>query len=270
MSLIRKLKPDRNITMLLVYLSIFPIFGIASLIFGIHIGLMILALFLFGFSLLYLYAFFRTGNPAQLAVCADGLFFGVMLLIIDPDSGWNTREYGLAYFLGILFFGILLAFLVFTRKFKWRGREVFELTAESIEETGNGYTSRPRPVGKVEYNQQEIQAFVRFLSRHLIALPYPTSKNTTLVIVKMGEEFSRLLGLSGDYRDATWVNFDRDGNVSVHIAQKDYLDYREPLAFDQLCTSLGLLFIEFFDLYRKGEGIRVIDRMDDLRLPALS
>jgi len=270
MSLIRKLKPDRNLTALLVYLSIFPIFGIASLVFGIHTGLTVLAVFLFGFALLYLYAFIRTGNPAQLAVCADGLFFSFMLLILDPDTGWNTREYGMAYFFGILFFGILLVALVITRKFKWRGREVFELAAEAIEEIGDGYTSRPRPVGKVEYSQQEMREYTKFLSRHLIALPFLTSKNTTLVIVKMGEEFGRLLGLSGDYRDATWVNFDADGNVSVHIAQKDYLDYREPLAFDQLCTSLGNLFIDFFELYKKGEGIRAIDRMDNLKLPVLS
>jgi hypothetical protein len=52
----------------------------------------------------------------------------------------------------------------------------------------------------------------------------------------------------------------------VHIAQKDYLDYREPLAFDQLCTSLGQVFIAFFELYNKGEGVRVIDRMDDLQI----
>jgi hypothetical protein len=82
----------------------------------------------------------------------------------------------------------------------------------------------------------------------------------------MGQEYGRLLGLSGDYRDATWVNFDESGEVSVHIAQKDYLDYRQPLAFDQLCTSLGQVFIEFLELYRKGEGVRAVDRMNDLRI----
>jgi hypothetical protein len=112
--------------------------------------------------------------------------------------------------------------------------------------------------------------FTRFCSRHLIALPYLTSKNITLVIVKNSEEFELLLGLRGDYRDATWVNFDVDGEVSVHIAQKDYLDYREPLAFDRLCTSLGQVFIDFFDLYVKGEGVRVIDRMDDLKISVIS
>jgi hypothetical protein len=99
---------------------------------------------------------------------------------------------------------------------------------------------------------------------------YITSKNFILVLVKNSEEFPRLLGLSGDFRDASWVNLDVDGEVSVHISQKDYLDYREPLAFDPLCTSLGQLFIDFFDQYNRGEGVRIVDRMDDLRISVLS
>jgi hypothetical protein len=61
-----------------------------------------------------------------------------------------------------------------------------------------------------------------------------------------------------------------DSEVSVHIAQKVYLDYRQPLSFDQLCTSLGQVFIDFFELYKKGEGLRVIDRMDDIKIPVFS
>lgn len=86
----------------------------------------------------------------------------------------------------------------------------------------------------------------------------------------MGDEFARLLGFSGDYYDATWVNFDMNGEVSVHISQKDYLDYRESLAFDALCTAFGEVFIEFLDRFSKGEGVRVIDRLDDLKIPILS
>ncbi|MBE0684752.1 MAG: hypothetical protein IH585_02005, partial [Anaerolineaceae bacterium] len=137
-------------------------------------------------------------------------------------------------------------------------------------ETGNGYTSRPKPIGKVDYSPQQIQAFSRFVARNLIALPYSNSGNITLVPIKMGDEFGRLLGLSGDYFDATWINFDLNGEVSVHISQKDYLDYREPLAFDALCDSLGQVFIEFLDLFTKGEGVRVIDRLDDLKIPIMS
>ncbi|OGN95879.1 MAG: hypothetical protein A2Z71_01470 [Chloroflexi bacterium RBG_13_50_21] len=273
MSLVRKLKPDRSITGVIIPFSIVPIFGLATLIFGLSVGLITLGIWMWVYSLFYLYVFIRTRNIAQLVICVEGIFFGFMFLVFEPDFGTNSvgsLEFRAAYISGVIFFGLILISLVLTRRLKWRGREIFELAGESVDEAGNGYTSRPRPVGKVEYSLQQMQAFSHFCARHLIALPYITSKNITLVPIKMGEEFGRLLGLSGDYRDATWVNFDVNGEVSVHIAQKDYLDYREPLAFDQLCTSFGQVFIDFIELYKKGEGVRVIDRMDDLKLSVLS
>jgi hypothetical protein len=278
MSLVRKLKPDRNITGALVPISMLPIFGFTSLIFGIPAGMLVLAVMIALFGLFYLYVFLRTWNAYLLVITADCAFLIAMLMYmyITITSGnyalnpFESMEYGLAYFSGLFFFGIVLIFLTLTRRLKWRGREIFELAAEPVDETGNGYTSRPRPVGKVDYSPQQTREFARFCSRHLVALPYITSKNITLVLVKNSEEFERLLGLGGDYRDASWVNFDDSGEVSVHISQKDYLDYREPLAFDQLCTSLGQVFIDFFDLYNRGEGIRVIDRMDDLKISVLS
>ena len=280
MTLVRKLKPDRNITGALVPLSMLPIFGLTSLIFGIPTGILTLAVMIGLFGVFYLYVFIRTRNVFILVISADCVFLIFMLVMASgtfTNAAWNymedpfdSAEFALAYFSGLVFFGFVIIFLFLTRRLKWRGREIFELAAEPVEETGNGYTSRPRPVGKVDYSPQQMHAFARFCSRHLIALPYITSKNLTLVLVKNSEEFGRLLGLSGDYRDATWVNFDMDGEVSVHISQKDYLDYREPLAFDQLCTSLGQVFSDFFDLYDKGEGVRVIDRMDDLKISVFS
>lgn len=280
MSLVRKLKPDRSILGALIPLSMLPIFGITALAFGLPVGAITLAVCIGLFGLFYLYVFFRTGNAYVLVITADCAFLVAMLVMLfgaglgRSDIYWKSNfeqtTFGVAYFSSILFFGFVLIFLTVTRKLKWRGREVFELAAEPVEDSGNGYTSRPRPVGKVDYSLQQIRGFARFCSRHLIALPYITSKNITLVLVKNSEEFPRLLGLGGDYRDASWVNFDVDGEVSVHISQRDYLDYREPLAFDQLCTSLGQLFIDFFELYNKGEGVRVIDRMDDLRISVLS
>lgn len=280
MSLVRKLKPDRSITGALIPLSMLPIFGFTALIFGIPAGLLALSIMIGLFGLFYLYVFFRTGNAYLLVICADCVFLIFMLGIAYvnlsaaaeniSESPFENKEYALAYFTGLIFFGFVLIALTLTRRLKWRGREIFELAAEAVEETGDGYTSRPRPVGKVDYSPQQIQAFIRFCSGKLIALPYTSAKNNTLVIVKNSDEFERLLGLSGDYLDASWVNFDMDGEVSVHISQKDYLDYREPLAFDQLCTSLGQVFIDFFDLYNKGEGVRVMDRMDDLKISVLS
>jgi hypothetical protein len=269
MSLVRKLKPDHNITGPLVPLSMVPIFGLTSLIFGIPTGMYTLAAMVSLFAIFYLYVFLRTRNITRLVIFAECVFLDYMFFMASGDfltNPFNRKEFAFAYYSGMVFFALVLVYLLVTRKFKWRGREIFELAAESIEETGNGYTSRPKPVGKLDYSVQQLHAFARFCARHLIALPYITSKNITLVPIKMGEEYGRILGLSGDYRDASWVNFDVDGEVSVHISQNDYLDYREPLAFDQLCTSFGQVYIDFFEAHKNGEGIRVIDRMDDLKL----
>jgi hypothetical protein len=273
MSLVRKLKPDRNFTGALVYLAMLPIFGIAALIFGLPAGLIILALLIWISASFFLLVFIRTGNRGHLFIFGYGVFLGFMatLLRYYINTGKNeNREFVLAYFSLLVFFGIGTIYLVLTRKAKWRGREIFELAAEPVDEIDNGYTSRPRPVGKVEYSPEQIREFAHFASQHLIALPYFTSKNTTLVVIKMGDEYRRLLGMSGDYRDATWVNFDVDGEVSVHIARTDYLDYRDSLAFDPLCVSLGQVFIDFIELYTKGEGVRVIDRIDDLGISVFS
>jgi len=280
MSLVRKLKPDRNITGAIYPLSMLPIFGTITLLFGYTTGFFALSIMIALFGLFYLYVYFRTMNAYLLVICAESGFLSLLLALMYVNSPigngrfmpspFDKIEYGLSYFSGLVFFGIVIVFLTLTRKLKWRGREVFELAAEPVEESGDGYTPRPRPVGTVAYTMKDIHNFARFCASHQIALPYITSKNITLVPIKMGEEFSRLLGLSGDYRDATWINFDVSGEVSVHIAHKDYLDYREPLPFDQLCTAFGQVFIDFLELFKKGEGVRVVDRLDDLKIGILS
>jgi len=274
MSLGRKLKPDRSIGGAIVPLSMLLIFGIAALIFGITTGLIVAAVMMAIFGLFYLYIVGRTGNLILLVVVGESFFSTLILWLLGKRYIFGTwdymPEYQLAYITGIIFFGILLIILGINRRLQWRGRDIFELAAEFVNEIGNGYTYRPRPVGKVEYSLPTLRGFARFTAKHMMALPYITSKSITLVPVKMGDEYGRLLGLLGDYRDATWVNFDVDGEVSVHIAQKDYLDYREPLVFDMLCASLGQLFVDFLDLYSKGEGVRAIDRMDQLKMPFFS
>jgi len=60
----------------------------------------------------------------------------------------------------------------------------------------------------------------------------------------------------------THVTFDFAGHVSVTIAKKDYQKYTEELTFDQLCSSLGSLFIEFLELYQKNQSREIIDRLN--------
>ena len=60
------------------------------------------------------------------------------------------------------------------------------------------------------------------------------------------------------------------GSLPGGMSKRDYLDYRDTLSFDQLCASLGDLFIDFVTLFCHGEGVRIIDRMDALRISVFS
>jgi hypothetical protein len=266
---VRKLKPDRSIGGLIPVLGMLAIFGLSTLIFGITVGLFTGAVMIWIYGLYCLFIFLRMGNFGHLFLWVYMLFLGVMAVLASQyvESGWDPDiNFMVAWISGVVFFGTLLIYLAATKKIKWRGREVFELAAEPVEAVGDGYTPRPRPIGRVEFTKEEILAFARFAARNLISIVYYGPRQVTFVPVKMGDEYTYPFRLHGSYHEATWINFDFEGEVSVHIARKDYLDYKEPLDFDRLCESLGQLFVEFVELHKKGEDVRIIDRMDALRL----
>ena len=102
------------------------------------------------------------------------------------------------------------------------------------------------------------------MSKHLIAFPYIESNRITFVPVKNGDEIGFMLGTHSDYSRFSWIAFDFEGNVSVRIAKPDYLSYKDALAFEPLCTSLGNLFVEFLMEFRRGNSSRITDRLDAL------
>jgi hypothetical protein len=101
-------------------------------------------------------------------------------------------------------------------------------------------------------------------------MSYVEADRVVFMPIKMGAEFGPVYGWGYDYRKRTWITFDFGGNISVRISEEDYLDYRDRLSFDQLCDSLGRLFMDFFESFRCGDGLRVIERMDALRVPIFS
>ena len=58
---------------------------------------------------------------------------------------------------------ILNAYNIFTRKVKWRKREILELAAFPVNENTNGFSERPKPVGKKDFKHNEILEFAHFL-----------------------------------------------------------------------------------------------------------
>lgn len=134
----------------------------------------------------------------------------------------------------------------------WRYcRNVLELAALPVTSTEDGFTQRPFPVGTISTTKDEIQSFARFLTKHLIALAY--QEHDRMILIIEINELTYIKFRKPDFSKHTYVSFDYDGNIHVQIAQKDYKKYKEELTFDQLCESLGNLFISFLLDYQKNQ-----------------
>ncbi len=138
-------------------------------------------------------------------------------------------------------------------------RKILELAAKHVTDTKNGFTTRPLPAGKSEYSQGEIMGLSDFLEKNTIAIPYRDSNG---IILTFPEDWlGRKYDVHGSYLDDTRITFNNDGNVSAVISKKDYYKYRDELTFDQLCESFGQLFIEFLELYKKGDTNKILQRI---------
>lgn len=263
-----KLKPDRSIAGFVPAIFCLLIFGVVLIIKGVPAAILSAALFFIIYAGFSAWIFYRTRNRSYLAASVWQLAFG-LFLATNPRytliSGITPVISSLIYV--ILFSStIWLFFLFFTRKAKWKGRDVFELASISIAPEPDGFTRRPHPVGKADYTREELYGFVTFLRRNLIAMPYYEEHTVVLVPVKMGDEFCYLFQPEKFRRNRTWIAFDFSGNVTVSISGKDYVDYREELSFDQLCENMGRLFIRFIRYYCKDESDRIIYELDQLGL----
>jgi hypothetical protein len=259
---INKLKPDRSINGLIPAIAALSVGVILGIFWGLEAAFTFIAMFFWAYAAYSLTTFVRTHNPAFLVPTAYQVFGG-LLVYSSPTIRFQPRPpfFMFAAF-GTLFTLAWMIYLVATKRLKWRGREVLELAAANVEESGDGYTARPLPAGKTGLSRDQIMAFAEFARRHLIAVPYVGKDQVVLVPVMMGREFGFILGLKADYSDETWVSFEFDGQVSVNISHRDYLYYKEALSFEQLCQSLGDLFVGFVESVARGEGVRVIDRLD--------
>ena len=267
---IRKLKPERSYGMILLPIGALALMAATGALFGVAAAFTTGGVFFLVYALYSFLTFVRTGNTGFVVVTLWQLSASLMGFM--GPAGLGRRPYPpLLFFAACMaFFAAWMILLAVTKRLKWRGREIFELAAASVEHTQNGYTARPLPVGKTDFSTGQIIEFAEFTRRHLIAATYVAKDRVVFVPVREGREPPFILGLKEDYLGETWVSFDFEGNVSANVAQRDHLEYREALSFDKLCESLGNLFIEFAETFRRGEGVRIIDRLDAVGFSFLS
>ncbi|MCD4732483.1 MAG: hypothetical protein K8R74_17915 [Bacteroidales bacterium] len=141
-------------------------------------------------------------------------------------------------------------------KLEIQARNLFRLAAQQVFDVSNGFTNRPYSGGKTDADRNEILGLARFLAGKEILMydagpdmvTYAFSMNTSPLI---DPQMNRV----------SYVSFDKDGNISVHISKKDYKQYKNKLSFDQLCASFANMFKQFLEYYKDGNEDRIITEL---------
>ncbi|KJF41855.1 hypothetical protein [Draconibacterium sediminis] len=272
----RKLKADRGIQGLIPAIISLVLFFLCFIFFDLRVAFTTLGILILFYSLAFgFWSFYKTGNYYMLVSTFYLLSLGgVMVLMKVPESLHEpVPQLPDEFKVVLVFFYLLLFWLIYgmvTKRFNYRGREVLELAAWDVEEGPESYTERPRPAGVVDYSKYDIIDFTNHLRRIMIGMTYEEENRVLIVPIKYGQEWGALYNPNFNYLEKTWIAFNFDGQVSVHISRKDYLNYKEDLAFDHLCESMGKLFISFADFYMRGDKVRILDRLNSVKLGIFS
>ncbi|MBU2652285.1 MAG: hypothetical protein KKA81_15255 [Bacteroidetes bacterium] len=255
----RKLKSSDLKTEALIWIILGPFILLTIFFFGLGIILLAPVGLVYGtFSLIFL---IRTGKIAYLVKVLNFYLLSYICIAI-VFLGINMREPIMITLITIfILLSIWTIILTILREFHWRSQDILELAASPVNEVKNGFTKRPYPAGKAGHDWNTIKKFARFIRSNLIAIPV-FEKDKVFIFLNMPK--SKILSYNSDYSDNSWVAFGADGLVTVHITDLDYNQYREAFAFDQICQSLGSLFIEFLDAYAKGDEKHIFYRLNSV------
>jgi hypothetical protein len=259
MKRVNKVKVKNHSWIGLIFIGNGVLAGISIIYNLLNLYLYLLVGIMFTIVLINLIFSFRTTNKFYLVTALHySVCLGLFLSAIFQERTHSKPIYLVFFF--TMFFLLIVGL---SRKLKWRKREILEMAAHPVNDITNGFTNRPYPVGSAEYTPDELKRFATFILKKLIAIPYEEENRVIFVI--SSHYINHILNLKNDCLDETSVTFDFKGNISTHITKKDYVEFKEQLSFDQLCHSLGRLFIEFLDLYKKEEQERIIDRMNEYK-----
>ena len=266
-----KLRPDFSTTGIGQPLVMLILFAICWMLYGITVGLISIAVIYGAYAMLSLAYASRTENFWFLVPAVFQITMIVFALLAPEVGVFAIPKASFKPLILILVIEmVVLIYIISSKKLRWRGREILELAARNVEDTTNGFTERPRPLGQIACNQRELEGFTLFIKSKLIAWPIRETNRIVFVPISTGNEYRLPLGFSENYAEKTWVAIDREGNVQAQISKNDYLKYTETLAFDQLVESLGQLFIDFFEKYKKGEEVRIMYELNSIRVHPFS
>jgi hypothetical protein len=260
-----KLKPASFMLALGPALTILMLIFVVWTWFGKEMAFTFLGLVFIAFAGLSLVNYALIRNPAYIVVALFQVSGTFAFAGKYSDLFFVSEEFTNIAAGFVLLCLVAVAYIWFTRRLKWRIREILELAAAPVDDTTNGFTPRPRPMGRADYSRAELSRFGAFALKNHIAIPQYESDRVVFVATDWVGGFLWLYRLRRDYSTATWAAFDYEGNITVNIAQRDYLRYKDSLSFDQLCRSFGNQFIGYLELFSRGEGAQITLTMNAVR-----
>lgn len=258
MDFFRKVKSREFPAEAILWLIMAPLLLIVIVLFGFGALLILPIGLVYGITTLIL--FIRSWNWGYLV---QGLFFltlgALPMALVFKDQihpGWTV-----SLAIATVVFLVMMIYLGINQNLKWWSYELLEMAALPVDEIKEGFTARPMSIGQIDCNREKLIRFAHFIRRHLIAIPRIEADKTIFLITHTR---FKLLSMDSDYSDETYISFTNKGNVTVNIAREDYKKYKDSYAFDQLCDHLGKLFINFFELYKKGEQRMILENLKSM------
>ena len=270
MSHIQKLKSGSPIKVFVPAIISLTILALSSIFLGIEIGLKMMGGIILIYSLLSIgFYYLLTRSYVYLISSSYLLAFGLVLLTMQTQYTGNHLlvfpPISRLFLIWMVISWIWLFYMMVTSQTRWKGNHILELAAIGIEQSNDAYTERPFPAREIDFTKDEILAMAAYLRKNLICIHYDDADKVYFVPISNSAAMHLLFRSGFNVVEDTWIAFDPSGMVSVHISRKTYLSYKENLAFDQLCNNLGNLFIEFLDDYRKGEDVRIMDKLNTVK-----
>ncbi len=137
-------------------------------------------------------------------------------------------------------------------KLEMSARRIFKTAAQTVYSNTNGFTPRPYSVGQAEYTKEQIIGFTNYLSGEKIAFPVYKEKGIYLTFSMRRSPLS-----IHEPSEISYVYFDYEGKITVHISEGDYRRYKAELSFDQLCESMSDVFKRFLNYYINNQENRI-------------
>jgi hypothetical protein len=270
MSHIKKLKSGSPIKVFIPAIIAFVIFGLSSAFMGFDFGLKTLGVTILVYAFISIgFYYFQTRSHIYLISSSYLLAFGLVLLTMQLHYRGNASlvfpPVTRLFLSWMIISWIWLFYYMVSGRTRWLGNHILELAAIGVEPSNNAYTERPFPVREIDFSKDEIIALAAYLRKNLIAIHYTDGDKVYMVPINNSDGMGLFIKSNFNVIEDTWIAFDPNGMVSVHISRKTYLSYKENLAFDQLCNNLGNLFIDFLEDYRKGEGVRILDKLNTVK-----